>query len=196
MITMKANKKTINILSILKVLLSGFLTLAPGSLLTAGEQKVQASQSEADSPISNAFDNNPKTKWSARGKGITITKDLEQLTAVRGVALQFYRSSERKYSFEIHCSKDNKKWTKYVRGASKKKDGMQYFPFKKTANTRYVRITANGSTHHDWNHFSEIKVIIAGGVSASASEPDAPVENAFDRSSKTRLVAPRLARIT
>jgi hypothetical protein len=125
---------------------------------------VRATASANDGNVpANAIDNNLTTRWSALGKGQTLTVDLGAAKPLCGVSVAWYRGSSRRVSFRLATSADGTDYAEVYSGTSSGTTAnAESYLLQSGASGRYVRITVLGNTENDWASVSEVTTRTTG----------------------------------
>lgn len=82
--------------------------------------KVTASADDGNMPI-NTLDRDPDSRWSADGKGQYLQLELEKLTQVDRVSIQFYNGHTRSNVFDLEISTDGINYQRVLSHVSSQK---------------------------------------------------------------------------
>jgi len=120
---------------------------------------VDAVWSEADTPEEDgykAFDGDVETRWVARGIGPWIIFEFDTEAEINVFLINYYRGSERRYSFELEYSVDNVEFIPLWKGAS---NNVQEFivelPTPVTA--KYIKYIGYANNTNEMNSVSEVE---------------------------------------
>ncbi|NNG09216.1 MAG: hypothetical protein HKM92_03525 [Arenibacter sp.] len=112
--------------------------------------------SSATSP-ENTLDNNPATKWTAKGDGEYLLYDLGALYELCDLEINFEKGQSRLDYFDIEVSRDNKTFMAVKQGLSSTKTTASFDSYSISRKARYVKIIGRGNETNDWNSISDVK---------------------------------------
>ncbi len=170
---------------------------------TPAPKSVTASAHDGNVP-ERTIDGDTTTRWSANGKGQTVTYDYGQNIAFSAVKLAFHKGTERQSRFDIEVSQDGNNWTKVISDgiSSGKSSDLERFDFPQTT-ARYIRYVGQGNTKSDWNSVTEFigvnckidycsdqelpraDIITPVAITASGHDGNGP-DRLFDQDTSTR----------
>ena len=127
---------------------------------------------EADATL----DNDPDTRWSAKGDGEWIAFDMGSTHTVEELQIAFFKGDERDADIEIQISSDKSAWTT-IWNESQPLATLDKMSFDVTdAAGRYVRIVGYGNSENAWNSITEVVILgIAGGTPIEEPVVEEPV---------------------
>ncbi|SDE85400.1 F5/8 type C domain-containing protein [Myxococcus virescens] len=141
----------------------------PPGVLPERFTSVAASGDDGNVPA-NAIDGDPATRWSSDGVGQWITGDLGTVAQLSAVDIGWHRGNERINNFVISTSTDGTNFTQVHSGRSSGTTAeLERYSFS-AVNTRYVRITVNGSSMNTWASIAEMQ------PGTGSTPPTAPPE--------------------
>lgn len=138
------------------------------------------------------------TRWAADGdsKPQWLQVDLGQAYDISEVQT-YMEYPDMAYQYNIEISLDGSNWTSYVDRSTNTESGNPAYVDKVSANTRYVRITINGTEEPGaWVSMWEFKVLdedgnnLALGKETTASSSTQPPKNATDGNIHTNKTSP------
>jgi hypothetical protein len=126
--------------------------LNPGWALLDYHKTGEASSSAKEFPVTNAFDEDIRTYWSAQtgNKGEWLSVDLGAVCTINAVQINFAENNTRLYGREgilahqylVEYSTDKQKWETLIDKKANEKDLTHPFEvMQKPVKARYVRIT-------------------------------------------------------
>jgi len=133
---------------------------AEGDILWQNECKpVSVTANDHDGNIpENTIDDDMETRWSSAGVS-WIQYDLGSVQELEGVAIAFWKASERVAQYEVEVSEDGEKWTNFFKGDAQVKQGYNthYITNQKA---QYVRFNCRGFDGNEgaWNSVLEVKI--------------------------------------
>lgn len=147
------------------------------------------------------------TRWSANGKGETMTVDYGQNISFNAVKLAFHKGDQRQTRFSIEVSQDAKSWETVLSDieSTGKSLSLERFDFADVT-ARYVKYVGMGNSVSDWNSVTEFigvnchtdycsnqelpreDLLVPVDIVASTHDGNAP-ERLFDNDIKTRWSA-------
>jgi rhamnogalacturonyl hydrolase YesR len=172
-----------------------------GAFLMAGSEvfnlprledtRATASDYQHGNPPENTLDDDPATRWSAKGLGQWIQYDLDGVKHLDRIDIAFYRGDKRRASFDVAVSENGTDWTPVIddglsSGATLE---LQPFAFSRVVETRHVRIIGHGNQENAWNSITEVSIPAwTHAERALASDYQCPnaSHNAFDGNLATR----------
>lgn len=106
-----------------------------------------SSTPEAANHKDNMLDGSFATRWTCMGKGEYAVFDLGEVKDIDGVAMAYWKGSERHYYFDILVSEDGKNYTSvYPDGeTSGTSETLEVFDFNRVK-ARYVKFIGNGNS--------------------------------------------------
>ncbi|WP_190808393.1 discoidin domain-containing protein [Flagellimonas sp. S3867] len=158
----------------LKIQLLFVLTFYMG-FIQAQEISIVASSSSADdgNVVSNSYDNDLNTRWSAYDHGQWAQFDLGSSQNFNEIQIAFYAGSIRTSTFDIQVSNDGSNWTTVQNGlvSSGVTTELESFALS-NQNSRYIRYLGFGNSVNGWNSLTEVKII--NNIVADTQTPTAP----------------------
>lgn len=141
------------------VALSGAAYADSMEIKTPAPKSVTASAHDGNTP-ERTIDGDTTTRWSANGKGQTMTFDYGQKIAFDAVKLSFHKGDKRQTLFDIEASDDGKTWTKVLTGgaSSGTSNSLERFDFAETE-ARYIRYVGQGNSKSAWNSVTEFVAV-------------------------------------
>ena len=96
------------------------ITKESSSIIVEG--MFRASHAEIGNGPSNAFDNDPETRWATNKVGAWISRELEDEMTLSGISILWYGTG-RSYQFEVETSMDGNTWRQAYSGNSTSSGG-------------------------------------------------------------------------
>ncbi|MDR2981785.1 MAG: discoidin domain-containing protein [Puniceicoccales bacterium] len=121
---------------------------------------VTASESLNGTAPENTVDDDLKTQWESES-GAWLQIDLDRISLVDGVAIDFANKKDKIFNIRIETSSDGKTWEKAFDGKTPKSPSSPYLiPFKQEE-ARYVKITGLGNNIDSKNAWREVTVKVS-----------------------------------
>ena len=135
------------------------MTKESSSIIVEG--MFRASHAEFGNGPSDAFDNDPETRWATNKVGTWISRELEDETALSGISILWYGTG-RSYQFDVETSMDGNTWRQAYAGNSTSSGGSvpELYEFGETEQARHIKITCYGSDVNKWSSIREVKMEI------------------------------------
>lgn len=119
--------------------------------------------------IDNKFAN--WSRWSAKGKGVSIVLDLGNSQRIDQVQTAWFKGDVRTAYFDVETSANGSSWQNVLTGAQASGSrGLLTFDVQ-ASNARFVKIIGQGNSLNLWNSLIEANVI---GCSGNNTPPPAP----------------------
>lgn len=177
-----------------KIYANGDTVAAFEESTTTGNASVCATNASADdgNVPENTIDNDPNTRWSAKGSGQWIEFELCDTTTVSQVNVSWYKGNERASSFDVMTSLDGNDWSLAASTTSSGSSlDLESTSFAAVSAT-YLRIVGYGNSTNDWNSITEAEIFsestdVVIPMSVIASSDDGNVaDNVLDENPDTR----------
>ncbi|WP_396591855.1 discoidin domain-containing protein [Allomuricauda sp. R78024] len=124
--------------------------------------------------VSNTYDNNLNTRWSALGDGEWAQWDLGSFQNFNELRIAFYLGNTRTSTFDIQVSADGSNWTLVQTGLVSSGTTLDLQSFVvPNQNTRYIRYIGHGNSSNTWNSITEIEII--NNIVADTQAPTAAI---------------------
>jgi hypothetical protein len=138
---------------------TGFLAaLSLSTAIHAAPITASASDAFKGTPANFTLDGNKTTRWSSQKVGAWIQWDLGEKRQLQKIALDFYKSESRTYTFDLLISEDGKKWiTLQSAVKSKQQAGTETISVSKRT-ARYVRLVGKGNNDSSWTAIDEVRI--------------------------------------
>ena len=136
--------------------------VAVGATLVGGaaQAAVAVDASGDDGNVAaNTVDGDLSTRWSDEGDGVWIRYDLGAAETVGAVGIAWHNGDQRRATFEVQTSTDNRAWTTVVSRRSSSGTTKQFENYDFADRTaRYLRIVGYGNTVNDWTSITEVDI--------------------------------------
>jgi len=107
------------------------------------------------------IDDSLSTCWSVQSAPNVvpwIKYEFEKREVIDAVSIAFLLGAERRYSFGIEVSNDDKDWLEVINGKSSgATSGLERFEFNEVK-AKYVRIKGYSNNVNEWNNYSEVVI--------------------------------------
>lgn len=133
---------------------------------------VVASTQQSTNPVTNAFDDDPGSRWSGQGTDVNFDIDLGTESIIDYINISYHKGDERKAYFNYYYSNDGNTWTGgNSKTSSGDTDNLEEFDLS-NATARYLRINCKGTSSGTWNSILDIEVY--GTQGDDIQEPEEP----------------------
>ena len=158
LVTDKSDSSNMNSYSLLIPIVPepSFVDTSNMSVLTI--TKTTAPEPQAENNLTNLYDGDLSTRWSANGAGTVMMIELDKPRKLGCVAVSLADGDKRRQLFDVEVSPDGKTYTRIGRFLS---CGLtldtEYYDLKNTE-AQYVRIIWNGNSSNGWNSVTELRL--------------------------------------
>jgi len=113
---------------------------------------------QPENPPENMSDENPSTRWSAEGIGVSSEFDLGEVKEIGAFGVNFYNGASRVMDFSVEISEDGSSYETVMYKTSVKQDGIVVYPLEKVRKARYVRLVGRGG-ESSWFSVTEFAIL-------------------------------------
>ncbi|MEX0314455.1 MAG: discoidin domain-containing protein, partial [Allomuricauda sp.] len=152
-----------------------FVLIFTASLGQAQEISIISSSSSTDDGniVSNTYDNDLNTRWSAYDHGQWAQFDLGSSVDFNEIQIAFYVGNTRTATFDIQVSNDGSNWSTIQNGLVSSGTTIELESFAlSNQNSRYVRYVGFGNSLNGWNSLTEVKIV--NNIVADTQSPTTP----------------------
>lgn len=115
--------------------------------------------SNSRTPADRAIDGDIESYWSADGRGQWLNIELESVSLVREIQVDWYKGHLRQARFLVETSDDGELWKPLVKKVSSGRSYELESYNVPDVSTRWIRIKGFGNTENGWNSIKEIRFI-------------------------------------
>lgn len=131
---------------------------------------VSASAEQVPNLAAHAVDGKRATRWSAEGKGVSISLDFGEQREIGSVEVLWQDGKQRRFRFTLESSADQEEWSRVFAGESRGESGAELYHFP-VRGTRYLRLTGDGNSQNSWTSIQEIRVPVAANPAVVTHQP-------------------------